>query len=190
MRETKILQFPKRPQQKSPFEYAHNAGFFEFLDKNRDQRGYLDDYMAIRRQGLMEWHQTFPMAAQLGLEAKKDPDAVLLVDIGGGWGHDLQSFRKANRDTPGRLILQDLRVIIDRVDKERCSEDIETMEYDFFTPQPVKSWSPAIFMKLANIYQELGLITSTTYVMTGLTQKPLKYSRIRPARWRRVIRGS
>ena len=140
MRETKIHQFPERPRQKSPFEYAHDTGFFEFFDKNRDHRGYLDDYMAVRRRGLVVWHETFPMAAQLGPGAKKDPDAVLLVDIGGGWGHDLQSFRKAHPDIRGRLILEDLPIIIDRVDKETCPEDIETMEYDFFTPQPVKGW--------------------------------------------------
>lgn len=138
MRKTKIHQFPERPRQQSPFEYTHGSGFFEFFDKNKDQRAYLDDYMAVRRQGLVVWHQTFPMAAQLGPGARKDPDAVLLVDVGGGWGHDLQSFHKVHHDTPGRLILQDLGIIINRVDEERCPEDIETMEYNFFTPQPVK----------------------------------------------------
>lgn len=138
MRETKIHQFPKKPKEQSPFEFAHGTPMFEYIGKNQDQRDYLDDYMAIRRQGLVNWYETFPMATELGPEAKKEMDAVLLVDIGGGWGHDLQSFHKAHPDVPGRLILQDLPIIVDRVEREGCPVGVECMAYDFFQPQPVQ----------------------------------------------------
>ena len=138
MHKTKIHQFPKRPDEQSPFEYAHKMMFFEFFDHDRDQRKYFDDYMAIRRQGLVVWHETFPMASQLGQGAKKDPDAMLLVDVGGGWGHDIQSFRKTHPDVPGRLILQDRPVMIEKFDNGAEHEGFEVMRYDFYTPQPIK----------------------------------------------------
>ena len=65
MQETGIHQFPLKPNDKSPFEYAHGMPFWEFLIKRDDRRKDFDDYMAIRRQGLTAWHETFPMATHL-----------------------------------------------------------------------------------------------------------------------------
>ena len=52
-------------------------------------------------------------------------------------GHELANFHKAHPDVPGRLILQDLPIVLDKV-RDNPSQDIELMNYDFFTPQPVK----------------------------------------------------
>ena len=57
--------------------------------------------------------------------------------MGGGKGHELANFHKAHPDIPGRLILQDLPIVLDKV-RDNPSQDIELMNYDFFTPQPVK----------------------------------------------------
>lgn len=142
MHETGVHQFPKRPEEKGIFEYTNGMTLWEFMKKNEKHRKYFDDYMAQRRQGLITWHETFPMASQLGPMAKKDPKAVLLVDIGGGWGHEIQSFHKKHPDVPGRLILQDLSVILDKVESQGTAVGIEIMRYDFFTPQPVKGFPP------------------------------------------------
>ena len=84
------------------------------------------------------WHETFPMAAHLcpGFR-RKDPDAVLRVDVGGGWVHALANFHKAHPEVPGRLILQDLPIVLDKVIDRPC-KDFEIMNYDFFTPQPIR----------------------------------------------------
>jgi hypothetical protein len=63
------------------------------------------------------------------------PDQVLLVDIGGGLGHDLDEFRRKHPNAPGRLILQDLPVVIDQAGT--LHEKIERIAYDFHTEQPV-----------------------------------------------------
>lgn len=63
-------------------------------------------------------------------------DAVLLVDLGGGIGHYTEQFRSGFPDAPGRLILQDLPVVLGQV--QGLHPRIERMEYDFFTEQPVK----------------------------------------------------
>ena len=77
------------------------------------------------------------MAGMLGTNGKTDPEAVLLVDVGGNKGHEIKSFHKAHPELPGRLILQDLPPMIERVSKE-SPEGIELMPYDFFNRQPVK----------------------------------------------------
>ncbi|KAL8689022.1 MAG: hypothetical protein Q9218_005211 [Villophora microphyllina] len=138
MKATKFHQFPKKPEQQSPWEATFKMGFFEYFAANEDQRKYFDDYMAVRRKGLSSWHEVFPMASQLvpGFNTSNS-DAVLLVDVGGNWGHELQSFQKTYPDAPGRLILQDLPIMTEKFGGKAPS-GIEVMTYDFFTPQPVK----------------------------------------------------
>ncbi|KAL8727832.1 MAG: hypothetical protein Q9181_005564 [Wetmoreana brouardii] len=138
MKKTGFHQFPKKPEQHSPFETVFKMGFFEFFANNEDQRRYLDDYMAVRRQGLSSWHEVFPMASQLVPGFNTDnPDAVLLVDVGGGFGHELRSFHEAHPDAPGRLVVQDLLVMTEKFGG-KAPPGIEVMTYDFFTSQPVK----------------------------------------------------
>lgn len=141
MHKTGVHQFPKSAEEKSPFQYAHKMHFWEFFERNPDQRMYFDDYMAIRRKGMATWHETFPLAKILGPESKRDSDAVLFVDIGGNWGHEVASFHQSHPDMPGRLILQDLPTMIEKVERKDPPSGIELMKYDFFTPQPVKGRS-------------------------------------------------
>jgi hypothetical protein len=61
-------------------------------------------------------------------------DAPLIVDIGGGKGHDLKQF---NAKFPGhRLVLQDLQPVIDSV--SGIDTTIECVVHDFFTEQTLK----------------------------------------------------
>ncbi|KAL9045006.1 MAG: hypothetical protein Q9214_001897 [Letrouitia sp. 1 TL-2023] len=138
MNETGVHQFPEKPEEKSPFEFAHGMPVWKFFQQNKKYRKYFDDYMSTRRQGLLTWHENFPMAKLLAPGVKTDGDAVLLVDIGGNKGHDISSFHKAYPNLPGRLILQDLPSMIETV-RVDPPEGIELMPYDFFTPQPVKA---------------------------------------------------
>jgi hypothetical protein len=132
MHETGFHQFPAKLNEKSPFE---------FFEKNRDRRKYFDDFMSIRRKSLVVWHETYPMADQLGPGADTDSEAVMLVDVGGGWAHDLKSFLKTHPGLSGRLILQDLPIIIDQIQSGSDTDGFELMCYDIFTPQPVKGTS-------------------------------------------------
>ena len=113
----------------------YNSGIF--FDKHPEYRRYFDEYMAERRKGHSLWYEIFPMASILAPNTKTDPKAVLLVDVGGNKGYEVESFHGAHPDIPGRLILQDLSSMIGRV-RENPLTDIELMPYDFFTPQPVK----------------------------------------------------
>lgn len=78
----------------------------------------------------------FPVQEKLIDGAKIEDDSVFLVDVGGGWGHDLDEFRRKWPEAPGRIILQDQPHVI----KDAAPEDkkIELTVHDFFTEQPVK----------------------------------------------------
>ena len=137
MRETGIHQFPTRPEDPSPFDYSHKVPFWDFLEKSPEDRADFDNLMEGRRKGLTQWYEMFPMASVLGTDAKRDPEAVLFVDVGGNKGHEGANFHQAHPDIPGRMILQDLPPMINRVSMNP-PKGIELMAYDFFTPQPIK----------------------------------------------------
>lgn len=60
---------------------------------------------------------------------------TLLVDVGGGLGHDLIAFRRRFPKLLRKLIVQD--IILGNA--ESLPSGIEAMKYDFFTPQPIKN---------------------------------------------------
>jgi hypothetical protein len=78
------------------------------------------------------WVDWYPVRERILYGAEKDE--VLVVDVGGGKGHDLIQFR---RKYPGhRLVLQDLRGVVESI--EGLGEGIEMAVHDFFTEQVVK----------------------------------------------------
>ncbi|GAW25101.1 putative o- protein [Rosellinia necatrix] len=70
-------------------------------------------------------------------------EAPLLVDVGGTHGVDVERLLSRYPDLPsGKLILQDTPDVIAMAN---VSKEITAMDYDFFTPQPVKG-ARAYFM--------------------------------------------
>ena len=72
----------------------------------------------------------------------------LLVDIGGGVGHQCRALKAAYPDIPGRVILQDLAPTLEHA---LSISGVETMTHDFFKPQPVKG---AKFYYMRNILHD------------------------------------
>jgi hypothetical protein len=131
MRETGF----ENPVGKSPFEYAFNMKVWEYIGQDPVLQSSMMDFMEGRRKGVVRWLDVFPIDSFLeGISSKKDD--ALFVDIGGNQGHDLKLLKERHPDLPGRLILQDLPEVIDRL--KGPLEGIEAMSYDFFTPQPIK----------------------------------------------------
>ena len=122
-----------------PFQYAMNTKlhWFEDLKAKPKEQAAFNTMMRISRVGRgEEWFDFYPIVEKFQKEFTADKDTPLLVDIGGGLGHDLTTFQVKFPDLPGRLILQDLPAAID--DVKEIGPGIEKMKYDFFTPQPVK----------------------------------------------------
>lgn len=137
MRGPGIQQFVDEPGAITLFKYAHGTDvIFGLLEKNPEQKQAFDDYMASRRvANLPQWFEIYPAVEKFS-DAHQDPNATLMVDVGGGPGQELIRFKERHPDIPGRLVLQDLPLTLQRI--EKLPDGIEPMEYDFFTPQPVK----------------------------------------------------
>ncbi|KAL2200102.1 S-adenosyl-L-methionine-dependent methyltransferase [Corynascus similis CBS 632.67] len=120
--------------------YKTTLNFFEWLQSNQPNGMQFNHHMGGYRQGRPSWMDTdfYPVQERLVKGFEATPDSALLVDIGGGLGHDLSEFRQKHPDAPGRLVLQDLPVVIDRVAAENTvAAGIEPMAYDFHTEQPI-----------------------------------------------------
>ena len=66
-----------------------------------------------------------------------------MVDVAGGLGHDLVSFKQRFPDTVTRiaakLLQQDQKRVIEEVERKGgLGEEIRCEVYDFFNPQPIQ----------------------------------------------------
>ena len=111
---------------------------FQWLIKNPAMMSNFNNFMAGSLETRKDWFSTFPIDEILLNGARKDdPDSVLLIDIGGGEGHDIDAFHKRFPDAPGKLILQDLPPVIDNI--KNLDSAIIRQKHDFFTEQPIKA---------------------------------------------------
>ncbi|RMZ72389.1 O-methyltransferase B [Pyrenophora seminiperda CCB06] len=126
--------------QPRPYQYAFDTelDMFQYVHAHEPLGIQFDHHMGGYRQGRPSWMDAnfYPVAKRLIKDMSTAEDAVLLVDIGGGLGHDLGEFRAKHPDAPGRLVLQDLPNVITSI--QTLDPKIERMEYDFYTEQPVK----------------------------------------------------
>ncbi|KAL9036098.1 MAG: hypothetical protein Q9180_004489 [Flavoplaca navasiana] len=71
--------------------------------------------MAGHRRGRPNWIDADFYPVQYAVkDIKLNSDTPVLVDIGGGKGHDVMEFKKKFPSLPGRLIVQDLPNTIQR----------------------------------------------------------------------------
>ncbi|EHK20943.1 uncharacterized protein TRIVIDRAFT_24027, partial [Trichoderma virens Gv29-8] len=103
-----------------PFQFANKTSenWFEWAPKQGN--GVFKDFsnhMGTYNSGRPKWVDPnfYPVREQLidGFMAEvSDQGAVMLVDVGGSLGHDIELFLKQFPNNPGRLILQDLPDVI------------------------------------------------------------------------------
>ena len=99
----------------------------------------------VRRNRGPEWYKTYPVSTELSLPPSSPPNRVLLVDIGGGIGHELLALHATYPSLPGSLVLQDLPTVIDTISPP-LPTGIQAMQHDFFAPQPIKG-AKAYYMR-------------------------------------------
>lgn len=126
-----------------PYQDAYDTklNFFAFLQANPPFGPQFNHHMGGYRQGRPSWMDEafFPVQERLIAGAKHEADAVFMVDIGGSIGHDLAEFATKHANAPGRLVLQDLPVVLEQIGS--LDERIERMPYDFYTEQPLQGES-------------------------------------------------
>jgi len=105
-----------------------------------------DEYMAIRRGPEMpQWFDIFPAADALKESPEASSETVLLVDVGGGIGHEVRKFKGRYPKLVGRMMVQDQRV------EDGIEDGVEFMKHDFFGPQPMKG---ARFYYMRNVMHD------------------------------------
>ena len=124
-----------------PFQYAHKTDlpFFGWLDQNPPYLDVFNSYMSAYRSGKPSWVDPgfYPISERLVEGFVGDSSNVLLVDVGGGLGHDLRELKQKHPSLPGKLILQDRPEVISSLSPDQI-DGFYTVSHDFFTPQPVK----------------------------------------------------
>ncbi|OAL54845.1 S-adenosyl-L-methionine-dependent methyltransferase [Pyrenochaeta sp. DS3sAY3a] len=124
-----------------PFQSAHGTQlpFFPWLVATPPHLDEFGAFMSAYRAGKANWFdpQFYPVPERLfeGFDATKNE--VLLVDVGGGEGHDMQLFADRHVSCPGKIVLQDRDQVIASV-QNKDTLPFTCQAHDFFTPQPVK----------------------------------------------------
>lgn len=122
-----------------PFQAAHKTQlpFFAWLDAHPPYLQVFNSYMSAYRAGRPSWVDPgfYPVADQLSNRFDPAVSDVILVDVGGGLGHDLEELKAKHPSLPGRVVLQDRAEVIATVSADG---PFEATAHDFFTLQPVK----------------------------------------------------
>ncbi|KAL3468031.1 S-adenosyl-L-methionine-dependent methyltransferase [Aspergillus heterothallicus] len=133
----------------APFQLAYNTKdhYFEWLKKNPEVQDAFNSVMTETQKHRSEkdWFDVFPVTEKLTLVASESSERALLVDIGGGLGHDVKAFRNKFPDLSGKLIVQDLPHVIDTI-KEPLPNGVVAVGYDMFKPQPIQG-AKAYYMR-------------------------------------------
>ena len=128
-------------------------------------------WMQRIQQDRLNWSEWFPTDALFGESGtESSEDSIFMVDVGGGYGHDLAGMAARYPNRKIRLVNQDLPNVISEAKEQKLDHRIEHSEHDFFKPQPIKGAKIASFHALtdrnwANVNYS---ISSTRSYTTGL----------------------
>lgn len=128
-----------------PYQFAHcreaPLHFFPWLEANPPNLSRFAAFMSAYRAGHANWWDPgfYPVRERLVDGFDRAVSDVLLVDMGGGRGHDLDGLVAVHADhRPGRVILQDQESVVSGI-ADRGEKQYEVQSHDFFTTQPVKN---------------------------------------------------
>jgi hypothetical protein len=141
----------------------HNA--FEWLQRHPGLMRTFLAWTAVQREGL----PIFLDVVDLQTYTKDADDSTpVFVDVGGAIGHQCIAVKDRYPNSIGRIILQDLAHVIERVRSQPLPsfKGIETQVYDFFAQeQPVKGMRRTS-MKLIRDSTELTLYRCSVLLFT------------------------
>lgn len=113
------------------------ADFFRYVG-NTLQGDFNNAMECHSKYNLTPWTDVYPTDTVVAAARAGSP---LVVDVGGGKGHDLQKFLARHPEAcqaAGSLVLQDRDDILKGVEAELDTPAIKVHPHDFFTEQPVK----------------------------------------------------
>ncbi|KAL4959541.1 O-methyltransferase [Aspergillus stella-maris] len=123
----------------NPYTHTHQTGgksMFANLSANPKRLQAFNDAMTLQTLELIWMIDLFPFNERLSA-ANPTSNTILAVDVGGGKGEAIARIRSLAGDVPGRFILEDRADVIASLGSAAHLQGIQTLGYDFFTPQPV-----------------------------------------------------
>jgi hypothetical protein len=132
-----------------------------------------NSFMSVVRDGKKPWFETYPVAEKLKVPSPAD---AVLVDVGGGKGHDLIALSQymAKLQMQGILVLQDQRSVVEGVSAEHASS-IEIQAHDFFTPQKVIGARVYFLKHILHDWSDEECVTILTHIRNSMKSR---YSKI------------
>ncbi|EME79094.1 uncharacterized protein MYCFIDRAFT_79782 [Pseudocercospora fijiensis CIRAD86] len=125
---------------------GHGLSLFKDLAERPALGRAFNKYTATVTHGRRPWYDVFPIE-----DLDVEDNEVMLVDIGGGRGHDLAAL--ARKQMPGELVLQDLPEVISQVPREwKCR--FTSQAHDYFTPQPRKDARAYYMRRILHEYND------------------------------------
>lgn len=158
---TKMHEFLAQTAYKNPegpmgvFQHTENTQlpFFPWLMQYPEKLTSFLTMLEGWRVGRTQWFEIFPTEKLLFEGAKAETEnSTLLVDVAGGHGYDIQTFKDRFSNHSGRLVLQDLPSVID--DIKELHPDIVRMKHDFFTEQPIKGARAYYFRSICHDWSD------------------------------------
>ena len=129
-------QNPTDPKDCAFQEGLHTQdSIFEWFPKHPEPLNNFNLWMTGQRDGRVAWLDFFPFEERIARDFKSGDGAVILVDVGGGRGHEVDIIKKKHPSLPGRFVLQDMPATIEQA---LPVPGMEAVVHDFFTEQPIK----------------------------------------------------
>lgn len=131
-------QVPINPTD-SPVSYGLKTDkpFFGILQENAILGNAFNNFMGSLATVRPRWVEYYPCDQRL-ISGASENAGPLVVDVGGGLGHDLIAFHTKFPNAPGRLVLVDTPTTMSQIAElsPPLPNAIKPTEHDFFTPQP------------------------------------------------------
>jgi hypothetical protein len=122
-------------------QYANHTKLplFDYLASQPSLFADFNLFMGATGGSKSYWWDWYDVQGRLLEGYDKRKGDTLLVDVGGGKGHDLQIFHEQFATSQsGCLVLQDMPSVIEGIQEDYLDSSIKKMGHNFFEPQPVK----------------------------------------------------
>lgn len=125
--------------------------FFDWMKEHPREMAGFANHMAGYAGDRGSWLDVYP--AERLIEGAR-PEGVFIVDVGGGLGQDIEKFRQRYPKVPGRLVVQDLPIVIEEA-RGKLDSRIEAMAHDFTAPQPLQGMKFWPYLALRRLIEQL-----------------------------------
>ncbi|KAL2130631.1 hypothetical protein VTI74DRAFT_6132 [Chaetomium olivicolor] len=158
-----------------------DANLFQYIGTNPLLTSDFNDAMECHsKYNLTPWVDVYPTESILAGAVGEEGSRPLVVDIGGGKGHDLKKFLARHPEVPaGSLVLQDLPDILKGVEDSLGGDRraIVVQPHDFFTPQPAETRGARVYF-MHNVLHDWPDETARRILQTLAPAMEKGYSRL------------